>query len=77
MNALKSVLGMAINGIAVLVFIAKGAIYWPQGLVMIVGALVGGYFGAHYAQKLPQAWVRAFIVLVGAGMTVYFFWRAY
>jgi uncharacterized membrane protein YfcA len=77
MNALKSVLGMAINGIAVLVFIAKGAIYWPHAIVMIAGALVGGYFGAHYAQKLPQAWVRRFVVLVGAGMTVYFFWRAY
>jgi len=77
MNALKSVLGMAINGIAVLLFIVKGAIYWPQGLVMIVGALIGGYFGAHYAQKLPQAWVRRFVILVGAGMTVYFFLRAY
>jgi uncharacterized membrane protein YfcA len=77
MNALKSILGMAINGIAVLVFIAKGAIYWPQGIVMIVGALVGGYFGAHYAQKLPQAWVRNFVILVGAGMTVYFFVRTY
>jgi len=77
MNALKSVLGMAINGIAVLLFIVKGAIYWPQGLVMIVGASIGGYFGAHYAQKLPQAWVRRFVILVGAGMTVYFFLRAY
>jgi uncharacterized protein len=77
MNALKSILGMAINGIAVLVFIAKGAIYWPQGIVMIAGALVGGYFGAHYSQKLPQAWVRNFVILVGAGMTVYFFWKAY
>ena len=77
MNALKSVLGMAINGTAVLLFIVKGAIYWPQGLVMIVGASIGGYFGAHYAQKLPQAWVRRFVILVGAGMTVYFFLRAY
>ena len=77
MNALKSILGMAINGIAVLVFIARSAIYWPQGIVMIMGALVGGYFGAHYAQKLPQAWVRNFVILVGAGMTVYFFWKAY
>ena len=77
MNALKSVLGMAINGIAVVVFIAKGAIYWPQAIIMIAGALVGGYFGAHYAQKLPQAWVRWFVILVGAGMTVYFFWKAY
>lgn len=76
MNALKSVLGMAINGIATLVFIVQGAVYWPQGIVMILGALVGGYFGAHYAQKLPQAWVRNFVILVGTGMTVYFFFKA-
>src|SRR5713226_5995008 len=77
MNALKSILGMAINGVAVLVFILRGAIYWPHGVVMIAGALVGGYFGAHYAQKLPQAWIRWFVILVGAGMTVYFFVQAY
>ncbi len=77
MNALKSVLGIAINGVAALVFVAKGAIYWPQGIVMIAGALTGGYFGAHYAQKLPQAWVRNFVILVGTGMTVYFFFKAY
>ena len=77
MNALKSILGIAINGVAALVFIVKGAIYWPQAVVMIAGALVGGYFGAHYAQKLPQSWVRAFVILVGTGMTAYFFVRAY
>ena len=77
MNALKSVLGMAINGIAVLVFIVKGAVFWPQAVVMIAGAVVGGYFGAHYSMKLPQAWVRWFVILCGAGMSVYFFIRAY
>jgi uncharacterized protein len=77
MNALKSILGMAINGIAVLVFIVQGAIYWPQGIVMLLGAVAGGYFGAHYAQKLPQAWIRWFVILVGVAMTVYFFRQAY
>jgi uncharacterized membrane protein YfcA len=77
MNALKSILGIAVNGIATLVFIVKGAIYWLQGAVMIAGASVGGYFGAHYAQKLPQAWVRWFVILVGMAMTAYFFWKAY
>ncbi len=77
MNALKSILGVAINGVAATVFVLKGAIYWPQAIVMIAGALVGGYFGAHYAQKLPQAWVRGFVILAGTGMTVYFFVRAY
>jgi uncharacterized protein len=77
MNALKSVLGTAINGVATLVFIVKRAVYWPQALVMIAGAVIGGYFGAHYAQKLPQNWVRGFVILVGAGMTIYFFAKAY
>ena len=77
MNALKSVLGTAINGVATLVFILKRAVYWPQALVMIVGAVVGGYFGAHYAQKLPQNRVRGFVIVVGAGMTIYFFVKAY
>lgn len=76
MNALKSVLGIAINGVAAVVFVLKGAIYWPQAVVMIAGALVGGYFGAHYAQQLPQAWIRRFVILVGAGMTVYFSFKA-
>jgi len=77
MNALKSILGIAINGVAALVFVVKGAIYWPQAIVMIAGALVGGYFGAHYAQRLPQTWIRGFVILVGTGMTVYFFVKAY
>jgi len=77
MNALKAVLGGLINGIAVITFILAGAVAWKHGVVMIVGALFGGYFGAHYAQKLPGAWIRGFVIVVGVGMTTYFFWKAY
>ena len=77
MNALKTVMGFVINGIAVVTFVLAKAVYWKHGAVMIAGGILGGYFGAHYALKLPQAWVRVFVVLVGAGMTVYFFVQAY
>jgi uncharacterized membrane protein YfcA len=77
MNALKSVLGSAINGVAVLVFVLRRAIYWPQAVIMILGAVVGGYFGAKYALRLRQSWVRTFVIITGLGMTGYFFWRAY
>lgn len=77
MNALKVVLGGFINGVATITFIATGAIVWPQAVVTTAGALIGGYFAAHYAQKLPQSWIRGFVIFVGAGMTVYFFVRAY
>jgi len=76
MNALKTVLSSATNGLAVVVFIAKHAVYWPQALVMICGAALGGYFGAHYSLRLPQLWVRWFVIGVGAAMTAYFFVRA-
>jgi uncharacterized membrane protein YfcA len=77
MNAFKIVLSSATNGIAVLIFILKHAVYWPQALVMICGAAVGGYFGAHYSLTLPKLWVRSFVIAVGAGMTAYFFVHAY
>jgi uncharacterized membrane protein YfcA len=77
MNALKSVMGFVINGVATVTFVFKGAVYWRHGIVMIVGAIAGGYLGAHYAMKVQQVWIRRFVVLVGAGMTAYFFWEAY
>ena len=77
MNALKVVLGGVINGVATATFVITGAIVWPQAIVMTLGAILGGYFGAHYAQKLPQSWIRVFVILVGAAMTVYFFVKGY
>jgi uncharacterized protein len=75
MNGLKAVLGVAINGAAVVTFIVAKQVVWPQGILMIVGAVAGGYGGAHIAQKLDPRWVRALVICVGTGMTVYFLWR--
>jgi len=77
MNKLKVILGSIINGVAAIAFIATGFILWPQAGVMTVGAIVGGYGAAHYAQKLPQSWIRGFVITVGTFMTIYFFIRAY
>ncbi len=57
-NKLKVILGGVINGVATLTFIATEMILWSQVIVMTVGAILGGYSSTHYAQKLPQAWVR-------------------
>jgi uncharacterized membrane protein YfcA len=77
MNALKVVLGGFINGVATFTFVATGAIVWRQGVVMTAGALLGGYCAAHYAQKLPQSWIRVFVIAIGFAMTIYFFVHAY
>ena len=77
MNKLKVMLGVVINGVATVTFILTKAIFWPQAIVMIFGSVLGGYSTAHYAQKLPPAWIKAFVILVGTAMTIYFFWRGY
>jgi uncharacterized membrane protein YfcA len=73
MNGIKTLLTVCINGAAMVTFILKGAVFWPQALLMIAGAIVGGYGGAYYARKIEQKWVRLFVTVVGLTMTVYFF----
>jgi uncharacterized protein len=77
MNALKVVLGSVINGVATMTFVVTGAIFWPQAMVTTAGAVLGGYFSAKWAQRLPQTWIKSLVILVGTGMTIYFFLRAY
>jgi hypothetical protein len=77
MNKLKVLLGGVINGVAAIAFIVTRAILWPQAIIMTIGAIIGGVTSAHYAQKLPQAWIRGFVIAVGCAMTVYFFYRGY
>lgn len=73
MNAVKNTLASCINGVAVITFILYGTIVWPYALLMIVGAIIGGFGGAYYARKINPRLVRGFVILVGCIMTVAFF----
>lgn len=77
MNGLKVLLATLINGIAVLRFVIAGTIFWQYAVIMIIGAILGGYGGAAYAQRLDPKIVRRFVIVVGIAMTVYFFIREY
>ncbi len=73
MNGLKSALAVAINGIATAEFVRRGAVVWAAGLIMIAGAIAGGYIGAAVARRIDGRFVRAFVILVAWSMTAYFF----
>lgn len=73
MGAIRTLLAAAINAAAVVTFIVAGAVLWPIFAVMVAGALTGGWFGAHYAQKANPRKVRAFIIILGLAMSAYFF----
>lgn len=73
MGAIRTLLSVVINAAAVLTFILAGAVFWAHCLVMIAGAMTGGWFGAHYAQKADPRKVRGVVIAIGVAMTAYYF----
>ena len=74
MNGLKSVLGTAINGIAVAVFIVQGTVHWPLAIGMAIAAAIGAYLAALVAKRLNRAHVRWFVIIVGYVLAAKFFY---
>lgn len=64
-NGLKNFFALCINGLAAAYFIARGAVHWPAALVMILGAIAGGYAGARFARSIGKEKARAAVVVIG------------
>ena len=75
MNGLKTLLASICNGMALLTFIVARQIVWPQAILMLAGASLGGYYGAYFAQKMNPKHVRGFAIAVGFAMAAWFFAR--
>ena len=75
MNGVKTLVVSMVNGVAILTFLWARVIVWPQALLMLVGASLGGYAGAYFAQKMNPQHVRWLVIAVGFAMSAYFFLR--
>jgi uncharacterized membrane protein YfcA len=76
MNGLRSVLATLLNGVAVIAFVAAGAIAWRPGLIMVVGSTAAGYLGAAAARRIDPRWVRRLVVALAWLLTAWFFVRS-
>ncbi len=73
MNGLKTILGTLINVLAFLFFALKGYVVWDLGILMAIGAIVGGYVGARTAKQVDQRYIRVFVIAVGLIVSVWLF----
>lgn len=73
MNALKNFLSVIISAVAILVFMAKGAVSWPHAAALIPGSALGGYVGVLAAKRMPQNVMRLVVVTVGVVLAIYYF----
>jgi len=77
MNAAKTLLVTAMNTVAAICFAIAGLVWWPQTGIMLVAAVIGGYFGASVARRLNQGLFRKLISVFYFVLTAAFFWRAF
>jgi len=72
-NAAKNAFAAAANLAAALVFLVSGNVNLAVAACIALGAIPGGYLGGHWAKRLPDAFLRGLVVLVGIVATIYLF----
>jgi uncharacterized membrane protein YfcA len=74
-NPNKILLGGLTNTAAVFCFVVAGKVWWTQSMVMLVGAVAGGYAGARFGRQLDPRMVRFIVIAISIAATTVFFLR--
>jgi uncharacterized membrane protein YfcA len=72
-NAAKNAFAAAANLVAALVFLITGHVDIAVAACIALGSIPGGYVGGHWAKRLPDAFLRGLVVVVGIVATIYLF----
>jgi len=77
LNGLKNLLVTAITCAAVATFLVSGVVSWPGTIVMMAGALIGGYGGGYLARHIPAELLKKLVIGLGFFLTAYYFKTIY
>src|SRR5699024_12569415 len=74
-NSIKNLMSLGVNLAAAVVyvlafFLIGTPIVWLGSLAIAVGSLLGGFFGAHLAKRMPEWVLRGIIVVVALAALV-------
>lgn len=71
MNAMKNVAAIVVSSTTIICIYSAHLIDWRIGLIMGLGATVGGYMGARSAQKVSSHGLRVCIIIFGVASAAY------
>jgi len=74
-QAVKNLLGFAINGISAVYFVFMGRVDWVFIPVLALGALAGGFLGARGMRRLDRKLSQRIVVAIGLAMGVALFFN--
>lgn len=74
-NAIRNLTITLMTVLSIAIFARAGVIRWLPSLVMMAGAVIGGYATARVARRIPTQIVRTVIVAWAVCLTALAFWR--
>jgi uncharacterized membrane protein YfcA len=77
MNALKNVAAAVICVVSIICLYSTHLIDWKHGGTMAAGNMLGGYFGAVYAQKISSHSIRIAVIAIGVVTAGLLFFNTY
>lgn len=69
-NGLRSMLSLLVNTAAALVFVVHGDLAWGDAGLLASTSLVGGFFGARVARRLPPLVFRLLVLALGLATAI-------
>ena len=75
LNALKSVISLLVNTVALVAFALFGPVDWLSVAIVAPASLAGGYVGARFARRLSPTALRSTVVVFGIVVAVWLFAR--
>jgi uncharacterized protein len=70
LQGLRVTMGLIINAVAAVVFIARGHLALQAVIILLIGSVLGGWLGTMLIRRLSPTLVRSLIILIGATTTI-------
>ncbi len=73
--ATKNVLVVVITSASFVIFALAARVVWPVVIALAVGALGGSFLGVWMIQRIPNHWLKIYVVTLGSGLSAWLFLR--
>src|SRR5215210_7933388 len=74
-GATKNVLSAVMNASAVTIFVFSPEVHWLEVLALGAGSILGGLGGAWMLHRVPELFLRFFVIAIGTILTIALFLR--
>lgn len=72
LNAVKNITISIASLSGMWIFIASDSVHWKETLMVMSGAIVGGYLGGFASEHINEKWIRRIVIATGLLLSAYY-----